>query len=146
MDHTLLRAVATPARAVPSTPTPKPAVANDQPTSAIATTPASATANDLFRALVAGDDVAQDEEILLKLVSEEGELLQRLQVIERKLGAQLERALDSPKLSVAVARTLRDTVRISAAVHRRIAGSLETASLLRGRRRLLHRAGVRDDL
>ena len=104
-----------------------------------------ATTEQVLRDFVHGDDIAADEEVLLRLAADQEQLLQRLWRIENKLGARLEQALDDPRLAFCVTRVLRDCVRVSSAVHRRIASSLESASLLRGRRRLLHRVGVGHD-
>jgi hypothetical protein len=129
----------------PKTPCVRPPPPPARPTAAVTETPALATAEDLFRALVDDDDVAPDERVLLRLVAEQGTLLHRIWQIEDKLAGRLDQVIDQPHLAVCVGRVLRDTVRIGNAVSRRVADALATASLLRGRRQLLHRAGVRNE-
>ena len=96
-------AVARQPEASPET-APSPPATERPPRPGVAAAAASPNAEALVQMLVGDDGAAPDEVVLLRLVGEEAELLHRLQVIERKLAARLEQALDSPHLALAVGR------------------------------------------
>jgi hypothetical protein len=120
---------------MPDAAEPKPATVQAVPAQTLT------TAADIFRELVGDDHPAGDERLLLELAAREGELIHRLHLTERKVAARLDQALDSPKTALAVARVLREVVRVDCSIARRTTEILGAANELRCRRLLLGRGG-----
>ncbi len=95
-----------------------------------------------FEHAPAGSEIA--ERLLEEFASGEVPIVRELQNVEGALVALLGRAVTDPILAVRVASVLKETVAVSAAVRRRVEGSLQAAASLRTQRAFLgaHRRGI----
>jgi hypothetical protein len=84
-------------------------------------------------------DAAPDEKLLNRLVAGEIPLILALQEIERRLSARMLSSLDDAQFSVALARSMGDTLALSSTLTKRVQGTLTTAAALRAQRRMLER-------
>lgn len=85
----------------------------------------------------AAPSAAADERILHELVAKQLPVALMLHDLEAQLAVRLGLVIDDPKLALAVAKTLRETIAMASAMSKRIQSTLSTAATLRAQRRFL---------
>lgn len=80
---------------------------------------------------------AADERILHELIAKQLPIALMLHDLEEQLAARLGVVVDDPKLALAVAKILHETVVMASAMSKRIQSTLSTAAALRAQRRFL---------
>ncbi len=84
-----------------------------------------------------GDDADVGERLLEELVAGETAVAMQLQDVEAALASLLSRTVTDPRLAMAVAKVMRETVGLSGAVRRRMENSLASVATLKAQRVLM---------
>lgn len=93
---------------------------------------------DAWRALDAtSPDAAADERILHELAAKQFPLALLLHELEAQLATRMVLVMDDPRLALALAKVLEQTVSMASAMSRRVQATLSTAASLRAQRRFL---------